>query len=257
MTEPTTFAEGSFCWVELSTADAANAKKFYTALFGWTASDTPIPDGGVYTMLTNPAGKAVGALYQAKPGIGTHWGLYVAVASADAAQKKAEALGGKIMAPAFDVMDVGRMSVIQDPTGAVFSVWQARKHQGAGVINEPNAFCWADLSTNDTDVAGNFYRQLFGWKLKPSGHDGAEYTEIQLGADSIGGITPIRKEWGPGIPSHWTAYFATRDIEAATKKAKSLGATVRMGPEEVPHVGKFSVLADPQGAAFNLFQAKA
>src|SRR5262249_54471825 len=159
---------------------------------------------------------------------------------------------GKIVAPAFDVMDVGRMSVIQDPTGGVLSVWQAGKHQGFGVVNEPSTFCWGELATNNTDVAGNFYRQLFGWKLKPSSHDAAEYTELQLGAESIGGIMPIGKDWGPGIPSHWSAYFATNDVEASTNKAKSLGATVRMGPQEIPHVGKFAVLVDPQGAAFNL-----
>ena len=66
-------------------------------------------------------------------GVPPYWMIYIAVANADAAVTKAQQLGGKILAPAFDVMDAGRMAVIQDPTGAVFCVWQANKNAGIGI----------------------------------------------------------------------------------------------------------------------------
>jgi predicted enzyme related to lactoylglutathione lyase len=254
MTHPTKFAPGSFCWTELGTTDTAAAKTFYTSLFGWKANETPIPDGGTYTMFENADGKAVCALFkQQQPGVPPHWGLYVAVPSANDAQKKAESLGAKIMAPAFDVMDVGRMAVVQDPTGAVISVWEGKKHQGFGVVQEPNTFCWAELITGNTDVAGKFYKDFFGWGLKPSAQGGMQYTELQVGGQSVGGMMPPPMQ---GIPPHWATYFFVTDLDTSTNKAKSLGATVPTGPQAIPNVGRFSALKDPQGATFCLYEAK-
>ena len=56
--------------------------------------------------------------------------------------------GAKVLAPAFDVFDAGRMSVLQDPTGAIFTVWQAKKNAGIGIVRSHGAFCWADLTTS-------------------------------------------------------------------------------------------------------------
>jgi predicted enzyme related to lactoylglutathione lyase len=253
MTHPTKFEPGSFCWTELGTTDPAAAKKFYTSLFGWKANDLPIPDGGTYTMLENADGKAVCALYKnQQPGVPPHWGLYVTVTSASDAQKKAESLGAKTLMAAFDVMDVGRMAVLQDPTGAVINVWEAKKHQGFGVVQETHTFCWAELVTPNTDVAGTFYKGLFGWGLKPSSHDAMQYTELQLGTQSIGGMMPPPMK---GIPPHWAVYFFVPDVDVATKKAQSLGATVTVPPQAIPNVGRFSVIQDPTGAHFSLYEA--
>ena len=89
--------------------------------------------------------------------------MYVTVADVDEAAKRAEALGAKVLAPPFEVMDAGRMAVLQDPTGAVFQVWQATKHIGAKILNEPGALCWSELTTRDTKAAESFYTKLFGW----------------------------------------------------------------------------------------------
>lgn len=121
----------------------------------------------VYTMLKLD-GKDVGALYQmpgemTSEGIQPHWMSYVSVLSADETAKKAKALGGTLLKEPFDVFDVGRMAVIQDPTGAVFALWQAGTHKGAGISNVPNSFCWNELATKDITKAGEFYTGLFGW----------------------------------------------------------------------------------------------
>ena len=248
---------GSFCWPELATSDSAGAKKFYTGLFGWAANDSPAGPDMIYTMLQK-SGKSVGALYQIgaqQKGMPPHWGIYIAVASADAAAKKAKELGGTILMEPFDVMDVGRMAVIQDKQGAVFSVWEAKKHIGAEVMNEPGALCWAELDTNDMNSAEKFYTALFGWGAKRGGEAANEtaYTEWQRGGNSIGGMMTIPKEWGP-VPPNWLVYFMVSDVDAATKKAGSLGGQAIVPPTDIAKTGRFSVIRDPQGAVFATFK---
>src|SRR5436190_529780 len=131
---------GSFCWFELATTDQAAAKRFYGSLFGWSSNDFPMGPDGVYTMFQLNR-QDVGAAYtlkreQQSQGIPPHWMLYIAVDNADKTGTQAAEVGGKLCAPAFDVVDVGRMAVISDPTGAVFAVWQAKKHKGVGISNE-------------------------------------------------------------------------------------------------------------------------
>ena len=248
---------GSFCWPELATGDAAGAKAFYRGLFGWDANDMPAGPDMVYTMLQK-SDKSVGALYQMGPqqqGMPPHWAIYIAVASADAAAKKAKDLGGTILMEPFDVMDVGRMAVIQDKQGAIFSVWEAKNHIGAEVINEPGALCWAELDTTDMNSAEKFYTALFGWGAKRGGEAANEtpYTEWQRDGNSIGGMMTIPKEWGP-VPPNWLVYFMVSDVDATTKKAGSLGGQAVVPPTDIPKTGRFSVIRDPQGAVFAAFK---
>jgi predicted enzyme related to lactoylglutathione lyase len=122
---------GAFCWFELATTDQRAAKEFYQALFGWESSDSPIGPDEIYTIF-KMHGRDVGAAYtmradQQAQGVPPNWGIYIAVDSADTAAERAQALGATILAPPFDVGDHGRMCVMQDPTGAVFSIWQPNK----------------------------------------------------------------------------------------------------------------------------------
>ena len=116
-------APGAFCWIELATTDGPAAKQFYSELFGWEGNDTPISDGMVYTTL-KLNGKDVGALYQKGEKeikqVPTHWASYISLTNADEIAAKAKSLGGTVVKEPFDVMDVGRMAVIIDPTGAAF-----------------------------------------------------------------------------------------------------------------------------------------
>ena len=153
MTEVTKHEPGSFSWAELATSDPQSAKKFYTGLFGWSIKDNPMGEGFVYTLL-QIGGKDVAALYQlmkeqAEQGVPPNWMCYVAVENADETAKKARSLGGKIMAEPFDVMDYGRMAVIQDPEGAIISIWQPMTHSGVQRVDEPGTMSWCELSTRD------------------------------------------------------------------------------------------------------------
>lgn len=249
--EKTRHEPGMFCWVELATSDAEAGKKFYTSLFGWSVNDNTT-DVGIYSMLQKN-GKDAGALYQMGPqqaGMPPHWGSYVCVESADESAVKARELGGTVMMEPFDVMEHGRMAVIQDPTGAVFSLWQPKSHIGARVVNEPGAFCWNELYTADPKKAGDFYSELFGWSGEKITISSGEYTIFTSGTGGMAsGMMAIPREWG-GMPPNWLVYFAVDDCEGSVEKAKSLGASVTVPPMDVPNVGRMAILADPQGAAF-------
>src|SRR5256714_5631810 len=207
-------ALGSFCWIELATTDGPGAKKFYSELFGWEAQDSPVGPDMVYTMLKID-GKDVGALFQkgeTMNQVPTHWASYVSVTSADEIAAKAKALGATVVQEPFDVMDVGRMAVIADPTGAHFCIWQPKVHKGVGVKGETNSLCWNELLTNDTDKAIEFYTKLFGWKTKTDS-GATPYTEIMNGDDHIGGIKQIQPQMGP-LPPHSGIYIAGADRRA-------------------------------------------
>ncbi|MEG0821037.1 MAG: VOC family protein [Burkholderiaceae bacterium] len=114
---------GAFSWNELMTTDPQAAKAFYTQLFGWATREQPM-DSGVYTVVS-VGESAVAGIMKITPEMGPMppaWGSYVTVSDADASAKKAVELGGKLLAGPFDVPQVGRMAVLQDPQGAVISV---------------------------------------------------------------------------------------------------------------------------------------
>src|SRR5689334_220900 len=159
------YAPGMFCWADLGSPDALDAKRFYTALFGWTAEDRPMGPGAFYTTL-NHQERAVAALYAQDPASGAgapHWLTYISVGSANEAARRTRELGGTVVVEPFDVLDVGRMALVQDPTGAVVALWQPRRHVGAGIMNETGALCWNELATLDPGRAEAFYAGLLGW----------------------------------------------------------------------------------------------
>jgi predicted enzyme related to lactoylglutathione lyase len=243
---------GNFCWFELGTTDQNGAKEFYGKLFGWQAVDTPLPPemGGVYTMFTLD-GKEVGATYTLGPqqaGAPPHWMPYVAVDNADAIAAKVAALGGDVLMPAFDVMTFGRMTAFKDPTGAILSVWQPKEHAGADLVYAPGSACWCELATRDVAKAKEFYTKLFGWKTKDS--DFMAYTEWINGETPIGGMLLQEGPQWEGAPPAWLTYFTVEDADAAVVKAEAAGGKVCVAPTDIPNTGRFSVLFDPQGAAF-------
>ncbi len=249
------YAPGSFCWSELVTTDADAAKKFYGSLFGWTCNEFPMGEMGTYHMMQID-GRDVCAMYTMGPqmqGVPPHWNTYVSVDNVDEAVARAERLGAKAMMPPMDVFEHGRMAMLTDPSGAAFALWQPKQHIGAGLRGGHGATCWNELITTDANAVKAFYTELFGWKLKES----PEYNEI-TNADATypqGGIMPKRPDMGP-MPSTWMVYFQTDALDGSIEKARTLGATLLMGPMDVPSMGRFAVLKDPQGAVFQLYEGK-
>lgn len=256
----TEHAPGAFCWPELSTHGAPAAKEFYTSLFGWKAEDGEVSPGVIYTMLTL-SGKNIGALYemhadQAKLGIPPHWLQYVAVADVEETARRAKAAGGTgVMAP-FDVFDIGRMTLFQDPTGASIAAWQAKKAIGAEIVDEVGTPAWRELATRDPEAASRFYSQVFGWSFDAREMGGFTYHYITLNGKQNGGMMPMDAAWGD-IPSHWMTYFRVADCDESARRAGELGAKTLVPPTDIPNVGRFSCQQDPQGAPFSIIQMKA
>jgi predicted enzyme related to lactoylglutathione lyase len=249
---------GTFSWAELATTDSSGAKKFYGALLGWEFDDMPSGPGMVYSM-SKVGGQYVGGVFDIHgdmKGMPPNWASYVTVEDADAMVKKVTANGGKLIKEPFDVFDVGRMAVIQDPTGAPLCIWQPKKHIGAGVIHDPGAMTWNELFTSDVDRAGKFYAATFGWTTTPVDMGPAgTYTLFGRAGEknNVGGMMPLGPQM-KGVPPHWLVYFAVTDVDASAKKAAELGGKVMSPPMDIPNVGRFAVVQDPQGAVLALYK---
>lgn len=243
MPEVKNYKPGTFCWVELATTNPPAAKRFYSELFGWKTQDNPVPGLGTYTVAQINGGDVAGLMgmpdQQAK-GVPPHWNSYVAVANVDEAADKATSLGGKILAPPIDVMDLGRMAVIADPSGAALSLWRAKQHIGAGTVTEHGALIWNELQTRNVDACGAFYTRLFGWKTETmKGVYVQTYTVFNEGAEPRAGMMPMSMETPANVPSQWTVYFGVNDCDATAKKVTSLGGKAVMPPTDIPTSGAF------------------
>jgi predicted enzyme related to lactoylglutathione lyase len=202
-------------------------------------------------------GQSVGGLMRhMQEGQHTAWTTYVSVADADETAGKVKAAGGSVIVEPMDVMDLGRMAVFADPTGAAFGVWQPRAFAGAGLVNQPNSVCWNEVRTRDADADREFYPAVFGWAAGRPNFPGApeSYTVWELAGKPVGGMMPMSDAFfPPEVPSHWSVCFAVADCDATVARAAELGATVTMAPTEMA-LGRFAALIDPQGGAFTVLQ---
>jgi predicted enzyme related to lactoylglutathione lyase len=156
------YEPGTFSWAELATTDGSAAKEFYGRLFGWEYEDSDAGEGGTYSM-ASVDGQHVGAIFQADGP--ARWNSYITVKDVAEATQKARDAGANVHADPFDVMEAGKMAVIQDPTGGVVSLWEPKQHIGAGLVNAHGALTWNDLMTYDVGAAAEFYTELFGWEV--------------------------------------------------------------------------------------------
>lgn len=252
---------GTFCYVELASPDPDASGRFYGSLFGWERNDQDTGEHGVYTQF-QLAGRIAGAMHKLMPeqeaqNVSPHWALYIAVADVEAATSKASELGGNVLMGPMDVMDAGRMTVLSDPQGATFCLWEAKAHAGIQVRDEVNALCWSELMATDTAAATNFYGGLLGWEPHTSDTEGMrDYTSFMAAGAPTAGLMAIPSEMDP-IPPNWLAYFQAADCARTEAQAVGLGASALVPTTDIPDIGRFAVIQDPQGAVFGLFQSLA
>jgi uncharacterized protein len=246
-------AFGKVVWHEHTSSDAEAAKGFYTKLFGWELEAFK-PGEVDYTMI-KANGRTHGGFMQPEGGAPPHWLAYVLVQDADAAAEKAKAAGGSLVMEPFDIPGVGRLVIAKDPQGAVFAVIQPVTEGEADTPPAEGVFVWDELMTTDVDGAKAFYADMFGWSSYDNEMGNMTYTLFTRDGEGteVGGCMP-RPE-GVDAPPHWKPYVASDDTDATVEKAKGLGATVLAEPMDIPGVGRFAVLADPQGAPFGVLTA--
>jgi hypothetical protein len=246
------YPHGLPSWVDVGVPDLGAAANFYSMLFGWACPEGE-PEFGGYRVCTLNGRTVAGLGPQMNPGP-PYWSCYVNVTSADDAVARATEAGGTVIVPPMDVGPAGRMAFFSDPLGAVIGVWQAGEHPGAGVVNEPGAFCWSELLTTDIPRSIEFYGAVFGWTAET--HEGEmPYTEFHLDGRSIAGMMPKPPMMPAEIPPVWGVYFAVADTDAALDRITALGGNVLMGPMDA-EPGRLAVVADPAGAVFNVIALK-
>jgi len=258
MAERDSYGPGTPCWVDLMARDADAARRFYGDLLGWEAEDR-LDDQGrrIYVMFCR-GGRAVAGLGEMGPeqrgsGMPAAWSTYVCTADIDALAARVPQLGGAVIMEPMQVMTAGRMCVVRDPTGAVISFWQPGDHIGAGLVNEPGAWVWSELETRDTDTAAAFYGELLGWTHRTDQTGPMAYTEFRIGDTSVAGMMAMPDAVPPEVPSYWLAYFAVEDCDRAVEAVQKAGGTLLAPVMDLP-VGRFAVVADPEGAVFSVIR---
>jgi uncharacterized protein len=267
------YIPGVPCWVDTNQLDPEAAVEFYRGLFGWELENMMPPDSpGMYftARLRGRDVAAISSVPESAPPMAT-WNTYVAVEDADATAAKVRDAGGQVLAGPFDVFTAGRMAVLADPEGAVFSVWQAGDHKGAGIVNEHGSVNFNGLNTRDPESAKEFYRAVFGWGTMPmsggseawtlagygdhleQGDPGLRARLAEFGGpagfeDVVASIMPIPEDHAD-MPAHWSVVFAVDDADALARKATELGGKVLAEPFDAPWV-RMTIIADPQGASF-------
>ena len=119
------------------------------------------------------------------------------------------------------------------------------------VYKTVGAFSWTELTTSDPKAATEFYAKLFGWQYDVMDMGQGNYHVLKADGVSVGGIMATPADAKGMLPA-WGAYVTVANTDAAAEKCKSLGGKLLAGPMDIPKVGRFAVLQDPQGAVFNV-----
>jgi uncharacterized protein len=279
MLERSEYPPGVPCWVDTSQPDPESAARFYGGLFGWEFEDRMPSDAPGNYFVAKLHGRdiaAVGSQMEGSPPTPV-WNTYIAVDNADDATAKIAKAGGSTLAEPFDVLDAGRMGVFADPSGAVFSVWQAKQTKGAQLVNEAGTWNFSDLNTRDFDGAAAFYGDVFGWVAGALEGGGMEFTFLRLPgygdflertvqpglragqeeagappefADVVASMVRMTSDRFPDdVPPHWSVTFAVDDTDATASRAEELGGTLMAPPMDAGPT-RIAVVRDPQGAVF-------
>jgi len=255
MPEVSSHAPGTPSWFELSTTDEKGALDFYGALFGWVDDPQPMGEETVYHM-QKLNGLEAAAIYQQQAeernqGVPAHWNTYFTVTNTDEVVAKVEQAKGTVLFGPMDVFTAGRMAMLQDRQGGAFAVWQPQDHIGCRVKGEPGAIAWNELVTTDAKDAVDFYGSLLGVESAPM-EGPMEYTMLKVSGADVAGVMQITEEMGP-VPPNWMVYFTVANVDDTAKKAESLGAVLLVAGMDIPGVGRFATIQDPQGAVFGIF----
>ena len=295
MPERDGYIPGVPCWVDASEPDPEAAVDFYRGLFSWKFEEAmPAGSEGTYLIARGEAASssifdisgelrsgdvaAIRPILEGAPPAAM-WNTYFWVDSADDAAAKVRDAGGAVVVEPFDFLDACRTAVFTDPEGAAFSVWEAKKHRGAELVNDPGAVVFNNLNTRDVEAARSFYGSLFGWQtagigagaegwtlpgygdwLEREHHPRLRRQMAEAGApegfeDVVGSIIPIPDDQAD-TPAHWSVTFASADADATAAKATELGGKVIVAPFDAPwstptYTIRMTVIADPQGATFS------
>lgn len=242
-------SQGKFAWFNLATSDAAGAKKFYGAVFGWQFSADP--DGRKFILIQHD-GRDLGALVlppDAAKAKGTRWISLIAVTDAAATARKVEAAGGKVLMAPTVVAGYGTHALFRDADGALFGVLQPLGAEVAGEV-EANEFFWADLLSPDPAKSAEFYRAIAGYDVS-SAHlaPGIDRVVLSSGEIKRAGIHQLPAEMKQ---AGWLPYVVVDDVPATLALVTQAGGRVLVAPNPAVLDGQLAVFADPAGGVLGI-----
>lgn len=257
---------GMYVWHDLFTTDTKAAEAFYGALFGWTVTAMPMPDGmeGAYDILEND-GVGFGGCMPLVEEMGgkPYWVPYISLPGAtgggreavQAAVERAAARGATIGLPATEIPTVGHFATIVDVDGVATNAFDPIPPAG-GVPAQPDVppvggITWHEIWVNDLDKAKALYASVYGWDIRDSGMPGMQYLICHDGERMQGGLGSTEGR----MPAATVFYVLVADLEAAATRVAELGGSTEGPVMDVPDVGRMQWARDPQGASFALHQA--
>ena len=248
---------GEFCWVELAHGNTDAALAFYCGLFGWSAvaQELALPGRTLPYSLLKLGQRFVASTYpllaeQIEGGVTPSWMPYLAVESVETAVHRAEELGAICLVDPSDILQAGRVAILEDPAGATIGLWQARNLHGFRVAEEPGVPAWFELAAADVAAAAAFYGALFGWTRRRPANGPSAAVLLARGDRPIAGVVPLRAGAAPG----WATHFGVADCDASSARIRTAGGSVE---RVAPHASGARSLAvvDPQGAPFSIVEA--
>lgn len=244
---------GRFVWCDLMTQDADAALAFYTELLGWQTKDAEM-GGQPYTMFSNGTEDVGGLVPIEDEEVPSHWMNYLTVDDVDAVAEAVPELGGVVAVEPTDIPGIGRFCVVADPQGAWFSPFAFAGDGPPERVGQPpvGAFCWHELMTTDSIEAQAFYTGLVGWTSEEMEMGGpSPYRMQKRGEISAAGIMEIPD--GMDAPPNWLSYVVVEDVDESTERVPELGGFVLVEPQDIPGIGRFSVIGGPDRSVLALF----
>ncbi|MFC4161496.1 VOC family protein [Chitinimonas lacunae] len=241
------YLPGKFVWFDHIGPAPETSERFYEALFGWRTE--VLAEG--YRMILNGQ-DAIGALRSASAGHPAYWLGYLAVDDVDDCCAAVNSAGGTVSMPPTDFPPLGRAALVADPQGLTLSLWCSCQGDRPDAANVScGDWYWNELLLPDPDRALAFYRQAFGYDHDSMATDNGRYYVLKRGGQGRVGLTRLNP--GQAQP-HCLPYVRVADCHASTTLASRLDARVDVPPTDVPGVGRFAVLTDPEGAPLGLLQ---
>jgi predicted enzyme related to lactoylglutathione lyase len=240
--------KGEFCWFNLMTPNAEEARGFWGELFGWRFE--PMGNGG-HTLLLGE--QPIGALFPNEmpgaPKTPPMIGIMIKVDDAERAAARVVELGGSSKS-VMDIFGNLRMAPSNAPDGAHFDVWESKAMHGTEVDGELHgAPLWIENVTDDVARASRFYGELFGWTPQKMSNGGFDYTVMNVGNRGVAGMMPIGPEMA-GMKPDWVVYFNSRNADETAALAQRLGGKVCQPVFDIEGVGRIGGICSPQGVNF-------
>ena len=247
------YTPGLFVWRELITVDPESAARFYTAVFGWKIQGVPF-DGGTYYLVDSGPKQIAGIM--ALPGgrsVPPHWNPYVSVTDVDAAADRAKALGAQIVFGPVDLPTVGRVATLVDAGGAVMSLFKSAKGDPEPAPPKLGEFCWEQLNASDPPAAKTFHTGVLGWRARPFEGGGLDVFETAAEPPvAVASLVPAPS----GAPSHWLSHVVVDGLAEGSARVTANGGRILVPRIDVPRLGAFAVIQDPQGAVLCIFESR-